>query len=34
MYIAGPSDDTEKIIRRLGRNLGEGNHDFTHLITD
>jgi hypothetical protein len=32
MYISGPHDDGEKIIRKLRRRLGDGNYDFTHMI--
>jgi hypothetical protein len=32
MYISGPYDDGERIIRNLHRSLGEGNHDFMHMI--
>ena len=32
MYISGPHDDGEKIIRKLRRRLGNGNYDFTHMI--
>jgi hypothetical protein len=33
MYISGPYDDGEKIIRKLQRRLGEGNYHFTHAIS-
>ena len=33
MYISGPHDDGEKIIRKLRRSLGDGNYDFVHMIT-
>ncbi len=33
MYISGPSDDGEKIIRQLHRNLGDGNYHFTHMVS-
>lgn len=32
MYISGPHDDGEKIIRKLRRHLGDGNYDFVHMI--
>jgi len=32
MYISGPYDDGERIIRNLHRSLGEGNHDFMDMI--
>jgi hypothetical protein len=32
MYIFGPHDDGEKIIRKL-RRLGDGNHDFVHVTS-
>jgi hypothetical protein len=32
MYISGPYDDGEKIIRKLHRSLGDGNYDFVHAI--
>ena len=32
MYISGPHDDGEKIIRKLRRRLGDGNYDFMHMI--
>jgi hypothetical protein len=32
MYISGPHDDGEKIIRKLRRRLGDGNDDFVHVI--
>jgi hypothetical protein len=32
MYISGPHDDGEKIIRTLRRGLGDGNYDFVHVI--
>jgi hypothetical protein len=33
MYISGPYDDGEKVIRKLHRRLGEGNYHFTHAIS-
>jgi len=32
MYISGPHDDGDKIIRKLRRRLGDGNYDFMHMI--
>ena len=32
MYISGPHDDGERIIRMLRRRLGDGNYDFVHGI--
>jgi hypothetical protein len=32
MYIFGPHDDGEKIIRKL-RRLGDGNYDFVHVTS-
>jgi hypothetical protein len=32
MYISGPHDDAEKIIRKLRRRVGDGNYDFAHMI--
>ena len=34
MYISGPYDDGERIIRKLRRGLGDGNYDFVHMISD
>lgn len=31
MYISGPYDDADKIIRKLRRKLGDGNYDFMHM---
>ena len=28
MYISGPYDDGERILRKLRRSLGDGNYDF------
>jgi hypothetical protein len=33
MYISGPDDDGERIIRKLRRGLGEGNYDFVQMIS-
>jgi hypothetical protein len=33
MYIFGPHDDGERIIRKLRRGLGDGNYDFVHMIS-
>jgi hypothetical protein len=33
MYISGPDDDGERIIRKLRRGLGDGNYDFVHTIS-
>ena len=33
MYISGPDDDGEGIIRKLRRGLGDGNYDFVHMIS-
>ncbi len=33
MYIFGPHDDGEKIIRKLRRRLGDGNYDFVHVTS-
>jgi hypothetical protein len=33
MYISGPDDDGERIIRKLHRGLGDGNYDFVHMIS-
>ena len=33
MYISGPYDDGESIIRKLHRSLGDGNHDFVHMTS-
>ena len=33
MYISGPDDDGERIIRKLRRRLGDGNYDFVHTIS-
>ena len=33
MYISGPYDDGEMIIRKLRRGLGDGNYDFVHMIS-
>jgi hypothetical protein len=33
MYISGPYDDGEEIIRTLHRSLGDGNYDFAHMIS-
>ena len=33
MYISGPYDDGERIIRKLRRGLGDGNYDFVHMIS-
>ncbi len=33
MYISGPDDDGERIIRKLRRGLGDGNYDFVHMIS-
>src|ERR1035441_8812303 len=33
MYISGPDDDGERIIRKLHRSLGDGNYDFVHMIS-
>jgi hypothetical protein len=33
MYISGPHDDADKIIRKLHRDLGDGNYDFVHMIS-
>jgi hypothetical protein len=32
MYISGPHDDGEKIIRTLRRSMGDGNYDLVHGI--
>lgn len=31
MYISGPYDDAEGIIRKLRRRLGDGNYDLMHI---
>ncbi len=33
MYISGPYDDGERILRKLRRSLGDGNYDFVHEIS-
>jgi hypothetical protein len=33
MYISGPHDDADKIIRKLHRDLGNGNYDFVQMIS-
>jgi hypothetical protein len=33
MYISGPHDVGERIIRKLRRGLGDGNYDFVHMIS-
>ena len=33
MYIPGPDDDGERILRKLRRSLGDGNYDFVHMIS-
>ena len=33
MYISGPDDDGDRIIRKLHRSLGDGNYDFVHMIS-
>lgn len=33
MYIFGPHDDGEKIIRKLRRRLGDGNYDFVRVTS-
>jgi hypothetical protein len=33
MYVSGPYDDGERIIRKLRHGLGEGNYDFAHMIS-
>ena len=33
MYISGPYDDGDRIIRKLHRGLGDGNYDFVHMIS-
>lgn len=33
MYISGPNDDGESVIRKLRRGLGDGNYDFVHMIS-
>ena len=33
MYISGPYDDGERIIRKLRSGLGDGNYDFAHMIS-
>ena len=33
MYISGPYDDARSIIHHLHRSLGDGNHDFVHLMS-
>jgi hypothetical protein len=33
VYISGPHDDGERIIRKLRRGLGDGNYDFVHMIS-
>jgi len=33
MYISGPYDDGERIIRKLRRGLGDENYDFVHMIS-
>jgi hypothetical protein len=32
IYLSGPLDDGEKIIRKLRRGLGDGNYDFVHML--
>lgn len=32
MYISGPHDGGEKIIRKLRRELGDANYDFVHVL--
>ena len=33
MYISGPHNNGEKIIRKLRRRLGDGNYDFVHVTS-
>jgi hypothetical protein len=33
MYISGPYDDGQGIIRKLCRGRGDGNYDFVHMIS-
>lgn len=33
LYISGPSDDAERILRQLRRNLGEGNYHSLHKVS-
>ena len=33
LYISGPYDDGDRIIRKLRRGLGDGNYDFVHMIS-
>ena len=33
MYISGPNDDGEKILRKLRRGRGDGNYDFVRMIS-
>jgi hypothetical protein len=33
MYISGPYDDGDRIIRKLHRGLGDGNYDLVHPIS-
>jgi hypothetical protein len=33
MYISGPYDDGERIIRKLHRDLGDGNYDSVRMIS-
>ena len=33
IYISGPHDDGERIIRKLRRRLGDGNYGFVHMIS-
>ena len=33
MYISGPHDYGERIIRKLRRGLGDGNSTFVHMIS-
>jgi hypothetical protein len=33
MYVSGPYDDGQRIIRKLRRGRGDGNYDFVHMIS-
>jgi hypothetical protein len=33
MYISGPHDDGQRIIRTLRRGRGDGNYDFVHMTS-
>jgi hypothetical protein len=33
MYVSGPNDDGQRILRKLRRGRGDGNYDFVHGIS-